>query len=770
VLQGTHIGNLWTINGINLASATFTNETGSGWQTVMLSTPVAITANTIYIVSYFSQNGDFVYSRDYFATNIINGPLKALASTVEQGNGVYKLTTTSAFPTQSNLKTNYWADILFSPSAPVSSSLFQSTTPPANSTYIYGNGTAPYELGVKFSSNVNGYVTGFRFFKGEGMQGTHTGSLWSIEGTKLATAIFTNETESGWQTVTLNSPVAITANTIYVVSYFSQKGDFVFSRNYFTTNIVNGPLTALASTAAQPNGVYKQTATSAFPTLSNLQTNYWADVLFSSALPPPTSFALGVKVQDNGIGNLSNQATIAVSLTDNLAPVINDQSFTVNENSANGTTVGTVVASDPDTGQTLAYSILSGNTSGAFAINPSSGIITVANANALGSGTEYSLFQSTTPPGTSTYIYGNGTAPYEIGMKFSSNISGYITGFRYYKGVGMQGTHTGNLWSNDGIKLASANFTNETGSGWQTVTLNTPVAITANTIYVVSYFSQNGDFVFSRNYFTTNIVNGPLTALASSTAQPNGVYKQTAVSAFPTLSNLQTNYWADLLFTSSPPPPPSFALVVKVQDNGAQSLSSQATVTINLNATKSVKTLKIISIPPDSVVARFPYSYNVFSSSENDNPITYSVENLPYWLHFTDNGNGTGRFEGIPNIDEIGTYQIILEGKNNTEKVQQVFTIHVKSNLLGEISSQRIPYMYIYPNPVTNGILNVKLDGDILEQFELSIWEISGKLLMKEYYYQSDLILLDLLAFPPGIYLIQIHNKSIQFLEKFIIR
>jgi hypothetical protein len=90
------------------------------------------------------------------------------------------------------------------------------------------------------------------------------------------------------------------------------------------------------------------------------------------------------KVQDNGTGTLSSQATVTVSLTNiNEVPVINNQAFSVAENSANGTNVGTVVASDPDAGQTLTYSILSGNTSGAFAINASTGVLTVANSSAL---------------------------------------------------------------------------------------------------------------------------------------------------------------------------------------------------------------------------------------------------------------------------------------------------------------------------------------------------------------------------------------------------
>ena len=45
---GTHIANLWSSAGALLASATFTNETASGWQQVTFSSPVAITAGTTY--------------------------------------------------------------------------------------------------------------------------------------------------------------------------------------------------------------------------------------------------------------------------------------------------------------------------------------------------------------------------------------------------------------------------------------------------------------------------------------------------------------------------------------------------------------------------------------------------------------------------------------------------------------------------------------------------------------------------------------------------
>ena len=96
------------------------------------------------------------------------------------------------------------------------------------------------------------------------------------------------------------------------------------------------------------------------------------------------SFALIVQVTDNGSPASSAAATVTVNLTNvNEAPVIAPQTFSIAENVANNTVVGTVVASDPDAGNTLTYSITAGNTNGAFAINATTGQLRVANPAAL---------------------------------------------------------------------------------------------------------------------------------------------------------------------------------------------------------------------------------------------------------------------------------------------------------------------------------------------------------------------------------------------------
>ena len=84
------------------------------------------------------------------------------------------------------------------------------------------------------------------------------------------------------------------------------------------------------------------------------------------------------------------------------------------------------------------------------------------------------------------------TASVELGMKFRSDSAGSICGVRFYKSTTNTGTHVGSLWSSNGALLARATFSQESASGWQQVNFATPVAVTANTVYVVSYLAPQG--------------------------------------------------------------------------------------------------------------------------------------------------------------------------------------------------------------------------------------------------------------------------------------
>ncbi len=181
----------------------------------------------------------------------------------------------------------------------IGSAAFTFTTAGSGPFNIWSNSVSPTtpfvsdgsaEVGVKFQADLDGVISGIRFYKGSGNTGTHTGTLWSSTGTKLATATFTNETSTGWQSVTFTTPVAITAGTTYVASYHTAHG-YASDSGYFSNAVDSVYLHALSDSNASGNGVYVYSSSTTFPTESYAATNYWVDVIYSpniSDTTPPT--------------------------------------------------------------------------------------------------------------------------------------------------------------------------------------------------------------------------------------------------------------------------------------------------------------------------------------------------------------------------------------------------------------------------------------------------------------------------------------------------
>ena len=188
------------------------------------------------------------------------------------------------------------------------------------------------------------------------------------------------------------------------------------------------------------------------------------------------------------------------------------------------------------------------------------------------------------------------TGAVNLGTRFRVAQNGYITALRFYKGSGNTGTHVGTLWSNTGAVLASATFTNETATGWQQVTLSTPVAVSAGSTYVVSYLAPNGRYAVDLDYFANSGVNsGLLVALRDGDGGGNGLYAYAASTTFPTSTYRASNYWVDVVFSTTAPDttPPTVSSVVPAA--GATGVSRTA----NITATFS-EAMNAASITPSS--------------------------------------------------------------------------------------------------------------------------------------------------------------------------
>jgi methionine-rich copper-binding protein CopC len=856
---GTHVGHLWDENGNLLATVTFTNESATGWQQANLSTPVAVTANAVYVVSYYAPNGGYSLTGNYFTSAVTNGRLTALAHS-EDGNGVYRYVNGGGYPTSSFNASNYWVDVVFSnvltdstaptvavqsPSAGATdvavganvSATFSeavqsgtvsftlktaggdtvpaavaydaasrtvtldptaalapgstytatvsgakdaaenimspvtwtfttlgadtiaptvvSKTPTAGATGVapatsitatfnesvvastitlavldqnnnpvaaaisYNDATktvsafvqptdgrppgccgtcshcplatstqytlslsgaqdqsgntmepitwsfttdeailgvtvwdgsatpavasandgAPIELGVRVRPDKTGYITGLRFYKGQFNTGTHVGRIWSGEGTLLDTVNFANESASGWQQADFASPVRVEAGTTYVVSYYAPNGGYAYTSNYFTSGAGSGVLKALPSDGSGSNGLYLYGIGGGFPTNSFGSTNYWVDAVFSNtfddlAAPTVTSAtpaagATGVSVSSTVAVNFNEavqQATISVVLKDagnNVVPA------TVTYNAQ--TNVATLTPSSLLAYATTYTVTVSGvkDTIGNTMTTPVSWSFTTGNAV-----TNASIWAAGTTPSVLTAA---DTAAIELGLSFQSELSGFITAIRFYKGTGNTGTHVGHLWDAAGNQLASVTFSNESASGWQTANLSLPVAVTANTPFVVSYYAPNGGYSYDHGYFDgTGVANSPLNALANGENGGNGRYRYGAGGGFPTNSYQSTNYWVDVVFSSS------------LGDTSAPTLTNSTPASAATGVAPNVNVTATFSEPVQ------PSSIAVLIQDANGNIVDGS---LSY-----DSASNTVTFNPFSNLSGLKTYSVAVTG------------------------------------------------------------------------------------------------------------
>jgi hypothetical protein len=235
----------------------------------------------------------------------------------------------------------------------------------------------------------------------------------------------------------------------------------------------------------------------------------------------------------------------------NLETADNSTVVTVALNTGCGPLQGTLTATV--SGGVATFVNLSDNTAETITLKFTSGVLASAISNSIvvsPATTGATIFGNTIPANPSQ----NDSSAVELGVKFESSVAGYITGVRFYKGSSNTGTHIGYLWTSTGTLLASATFTGETASGWQQVSFATPVAITSGTIYVASYYAPAGHYADTNNFFASSgYTNGSLTALANSTPGGNGVYVYGAAGHFPTSTYLSSNYWVDVLFSTSAP-------------------------------------------------------------------------------------------------------------------------------------------------------------------------------------------------------------------------
>jgi len=438
-----------------------------------------------------------------------------------------------------------WPPLSSAPATFIARTTYSIWSPSAAPAVIDSGDPYAVELGLKFRSDVAGQVVGVRFYKAPANTGTHTGSLWTTSGTRLATVTFANETASGWQTAYFSNPVQISANTTYIVSYYTPSGHYSDDPGAFDSGGIDSPpLHALANGVDGPNGVYLYGTGGGFPTFTYNSTNYWVDVVFvpTETSPPPVISAVTAYPLSGGTAQITWATNKPANSRVDYGTSPNALSQSVSSSALVTSHSLTLTGLTP--GVTYYYRVSSTDVTGGTTVAP-------APPAAPGSFVENvtSIWSASVVPPVPDA--GDG-ASVELGMKFRASQAGQVLGVRFYKSAANTGVHIGNLWSSTGQLLARATFVNESASGWQNVYFSQPVSISPNTTYIVSYFAPAGHYAATAQAFATQgIQSPPLQALASGVDGPNGVFQYGSSTSFPTNSFNSTNYWVDVLFVSS---------------------------------------------------------------------------------------------------------------------------------------------------------------------------------------------------------------------------
>jgi Domain of unknown function (DUF4082) len=249
--------------GVLLASSAM-SISKAGWNTLPISNGPTLVAGNYWVVVQ-NQVGD-------------QGNFTAAGAGAWNNGASWTGALPSPFPTASSGAFLYSMYATFN--VATRSQLFLTSETPAGNGPLSGSLDAGIALYVTKACN----CIGLRFYKrSDDTDTSHTVNLWDVSGgTSLGSAASIHEPASGWIDVFFNTPVALTANKAYYVTFFMPGGFYSYTNGYFSSAVTRGPITGYADGTTPgglpQTGVYNFSSTPAFPN-SSYAANYWCDII-----------------------------------------------------------------------------------------------------------------------------------------------------------------------------------------------------------------------------------------------------------------------------------------------------------------------------------------------------------------------------------------------------------------------------------------------------------------------------------------------------------
>lgn len=425
------------------------------------------------------------------------------------------------------------------------------------------------------------------------------------------------------------------------------------------------------------------------------------------------SFTLTVKVQDNGAGTLSDTSTVTVSVQNvNEAPLVSNQTYSVNANAVNGTIVGTINASDPDINQVLSYVIINGNINNVFTINNQTGVISVNN---------------------SSYLQNAGT--FSLGINVSDNGSPVLTS-GCIATVNVVQTNVPPVIVNQSFNLAE----------------NSPAGTLVGQVIATDSYGQTLSY---------SIVSG----------NGAGAFNLSSSGLLTVANSSPLNYETS----------PVFSLTVMVSDNGTPVLSSQAAITIlltNVNETPYVVAGQYFTTTSNSPVGTFVGTVQKVEPDQNQTTQFEIIDGDPTGAFTIGAFTGTVTVANAVELRKLANKTLKLRIRvtdNGVPVLSSSDLITVRVLRRKEISMETdtlelAKSINLYPNPSSDGLFYIDLRQVSEEPVKITVTDLNGRVVTSTNSMISGKEMIDLSNQPKGVYLIRLSNATMLETKKLVIQ
>ena len=404
--------------------------------------------------------------------------------------------------------------------------------------------------------------------------------------------------------------------------------------------------------------------------------------------------------------SLTSAATNAVTNINDAPTITGTTTFTIAENADDGAMVGTITGADVDTGTTLTYSIIAGNTNDAFTIDSASGDITVHGENTL----DY----ETTPSYSLTVVVSDGsltaTATVAITVTdvtesatftIADLVNAEIQENTPYTGTpSITGTPVGTVtWALAGADTAT--FTIDTTTGVVSMIARdyeAPVDANRDNIYSATVTATDNDsnratqdiaitvtdVTESATFTIADLVNAeiqentPYTGTPSITGTPVGTVTWALAGADTATFTIDTTTGVVSMIARDYEAPVDadndniYSATVTATDSD----SNHTTKDIAITVTDVNEAPTIAGTPPATIAEDTAYRFIPEGGDKdaNDTP-SYSLSNNPDWLSVN---TATGELSGTPANADVGEYtDIVLTITSGGASATLTFSIEV---------------------------------------------------------------------------------------------